>query len=30
MSQAAALPLAWITAYESLVDRAQLQANQRY
>jgi len=28
MSEAAALPLAWITAYEALVDRAQLQANQ--
>ncbi len=28
MAEAAALPLAWITAWESLVDRAQLQANQ--
>jgi NADPH2:quinone reductase len=28
MVEAAALPLAWITAWESLVDRAQLQANQ--
>lgn len=28
MLEAAALPLAWITAWESLVDRAQLQANQ--
>ncbi|MDM8559822.1 zinc-dependent alcohol dehydrogenase family protein [Candidatus Parabeggiatoa sp. HSG14] len=28
MSDAAAIPLAWITAWESLVDRAQLQANQ--
>lgn len=29
MAEAAALPLAWITAWESLVDRCQLQANQR-
>ncbi len=28
MPEAAALPLAWITAWESLVDRVQLQANQ--
>jgi NADPH2:quinone reductase len=28
MSEAAAIPLAWITAWESLVDRAQLQAGQ--
>ncbi len=28
MAEAAALPLAWITVWESLVDRAQLQANQ--
>jgi len=28
MPQAAALPLAWLTAWESLIDRAQLQANQ--
>jgi NADPH2:quinone reductase len=28
MVEAAGLPLAWITAWESLVDRAQLQANQ--
>jgi len=28
MVEAAALPLAWITAWESLVDRCQLQANQ--
>ncbi|MEN8218680.1 MAG: zinc-dependent alcohol dehydrogenase family protein [Pseudomonadota bacterium] len=28
MVEAAALPLAWITAWESLVDRAQLQADQ--
>ncbi len=28
MAEAAALPLAWITAWESLVDRANLQANQ--
>ena len=28
MVEAAALPLAWITAWESLVDRANLQANQ--
>ncbi len=28
MSEAAALPLAWITAWESLVDRARLQAGQ--
>jgi len=28
MAKAAALPLAWITAWEALVDRAQLQANQ--
>lgn len=28
MVEAAALPLAWITAWESLIDRVQLQANQ--
>ena len=28
MTEAAAIPLAWITAWESLIDRAQLQANQ--